>query len=133
MNFLDSNIILYGLLEEQNPLKHEVATRLLKSEGIVISTQVITKVGAVLIRKSSLSPKEIHWIMDDLFLRFPVLTVEREDILDSFSLRESYRLSYWDSLIVAVALRAGAEVLYTEDSHNGMVIRDRLTIRNSFA
>jgi predicted nucleic acid-binding protein len=132
MKFADSNIILYSLLAKQAPAKHAIAIALLKSEDIILSTQVVSEVSAVLTRKSSLSNKEIQRIAEDLYLRFPVLPIEKEDLLDAFSIRESYQFSFWDSLIVAVALRIDATVLYSEDTHDGMVVRNRLTIRNPF-
>ena len=132
MNFADSNIILYSIHAEQAPAKHAIATALLKSEDIILSTQVVGEVSSVLTRKTSLSNQEIRLIAEDLYLRFPVLAIEKEDLLDSFSIRESYQFSFWDSLIVAVALRAGAKILYSEDTHDRMIIRNRLTIRNPF-
>ena len=36
------------------------------------------------------------------------------------------------NLIVATALRANAEILYSEDMQDGLIVRDRLTIRNPF-
>jgi predicted nucleic acid-binding protein len=133
VKFVDSNVVLYSLLAEQEPAKHAIAIALLRSVDIVLSTQVVGEVSSVLTRKTSLSNEEIRSIADDLFLRYPVFNVEKEDILDALSIRESYQLSFWDSLIVAVALRVGAEILYSEDAHDGLVIRDRLTIRNPFA
>jgi predicted nucleic acid-binding protein len=43
-----------------------------------------------------------------------------------------YSLSFWDSIIVASALRSGCEVLYTEDMQDGPEIQDRLTVVNPF-
>jgi predicted nucleic acid-binding protein len=132
VNFADSNVILYSILADQAPAKHAIAIALLKSDNLILSTQVIGEVSAVLTRKTPLSNQDIRRIADDLFLRFPIFTVEKEDLLDAFSIRESYKLSFWDSLIVAVALRAGARILYSEDAHDGLVIRGQLTIRNPF-
>jgi predicted nucleic acid-binding protein len=132
VDFADSNIVLYSLLAEQSPDKHAVAVALLKSADICLSTQVIGEVSAVLTRKTALSNSDIRRIADDLFFRYPVFTIEKADMIDAFAIRESYQLSFWDSLIVAVALRAGAKILYSEDAHDGLVIRDRLTIRNPF-
>ena len=47
-------------------------------------------------------------------------------------LREAYSLSYWDSLIVASALEAGATVLYSEDMHHDLWINARLRVINPF-
>ena len=45
---------------------------------------------------------------------------------------ERYRFSWFDSLIVATALEAGCETLFTEDLQHGQVIENRLTIFNPF-
>ena len=35
-------------------------------------------------------------------------------------------------MIVAAALLAGADILYSEDMHDGLLVEDRLRIRNPF-
>jgi len=47
-------------------------------------------------------------------------------------LRARHQFSYWDSMIVASALSAGAVILYSEDMDNGMTVDGQLTIVNSF-
>ena len=43
-----------------------------------------------------------------------------------------YGFSWYDSLIVATALEAGCDTLYTEDLQHGQVIDNRLTVTNPF-
>ena len=43
-----------------------------------------------------------------------------------------YRFSVYDAMIVAAALLAGADILYSEDMHDGLLVEDRLRIRNPF-
>ena len=45
---------------------------------------------------------------------------------------ERYRLSIWDAAIVASALLAECEALYTEDMQDGQVFEGRLTVVNPF-
>ena len=45
-------------------------------------------------------------------------------------LRQNHRFSYWDSLIVASALKAQAEIIYSEDMQHGLVVDKILTIIN---
>jgi predicted nucleic acid-binding protein len=47
------------------------------------------------------------------------------------SIRNGY--SYWDSLILAVALENNCSILYTEDMQDGQMIDDKLRILNPFA
>ena len=132
MNFVDSNVILYSLLAEQEPAKHIAAIELLKSQDFIISTQVIGEVAAVLTRKTSLPNRDIRRIADDLFLRYPVMTIERNDMLEALTIRDEYLLLFWDSLIVSAALRSDSTILYSEDMPDGLLVRGRLTIRNPF-
>jgi len=71
-------------------------------------------------------------LIEELYSDFLILEILREDILTAGHLRKSYFLSYWDSLIVATALRANADILYSEDMQDGLVVRNRLIIRNPF-
>ncbi len=47
-------------------------------------------------------------------------------------LLDRYRFSYFDSLILASALTANCQILYSEDLQHGQVIDGRLTIINPF-
>ena len=42
-------------------------------------------------------------------------------------------MSVYDGLIVAAALGAGCDLLWSEDLHDGLVIEQRLRIVNPFA
>ena len=51
-------------------------------------------------------------------------------LLTASQLRQEYALSFWDSMVVACALAANAEILYTEDMQNKMIIWGKLEIKN---
>jgi predicted nucleic acid-binding protein len=48
------------------------------------------------------------------------------------ALAERYGISIYDAMIVAAALRADCDTLWSEDMHNGLVIENRLRILNPF-
>lgn len=58
------------------------------------------------------------------------LTVDTHD--RAVSICDRYQLSFYDACIVAAALIAGCELLYTEDLQHGQLI-EQLEIRNPFA
>jgi predicted nucleic acid-binding protein len=58
--FLDSNIWLYALIKSQDYRKHTIASSLVKSESISISTQVINEVCINLMRKAAFSEQQVH-------------------------------------------------------------------------
>jgi predicted nucleic acid-binding protein len=51
-------------------------------------------------------------------------------LLDASQLRQEYALSFWDSMVVACALTAEADILYSEDMQDGLIIRETLEIKN---
>jgi len=61
-----------------------------------------------------------------------VFCLNLETLVAAFDLRERYRFSWWDSLIVASALETECEQLYTEDMQHGQVIENRLHVINPF-
>jgi predicted nucleic acid-binding protein len=50
----------------------------------------------------------------------------------ALDIRERYSFSWYDSLIVAAALEANCDTLYSEDMQNSQVINGRLSIVNPF-
>jgi predicted nucleic acid-binding protein len=61
-----------------------------------------------------------------------VVEINSNILINSSHLRSQYMFSFWDSLIVASALFADANILYSEDMQNGLIILDKLQIINPF-
>lgn len=130
--FCDNNIWLYALIKSDE-IKYQIATDLIASEDdLHSSVQVANEISVNLMRKAGKDHTYIQTFLTDFMASYPVLAQEREDLLTAASLRLDYRLSYWDSLIVAAALRAGCDVLYSEDMQHHLNIRGRLLIINPF-
>ncbi len=53
-------------------------------------------------------------------------------IREAIRLARRYKLSHWDSLIVAAALLAGCEKLYSQDMQHGQVFDEQLKVINPF-
>lgn len=129
--FIDSNIWLYALTEAQDARKHAIANQLLRATGFVISTQVINEVCRNLIKKASFSNAQIRGVINAFYKRCNVTCFDQNILINAIDIRERHQISFWDSLIVASAVSADAELLYSEDMQNGLLIRD-LTIVNPF-
>ncbi len=133
LSFIDSNVWLYALIEGQDILKESRANELAQTTpNIVVSVQVINEVSANLLKKAGFTEQEIRELVDSFYQLYTVMPLTQEVLLDASSLRERYRLSYWDSLIVASARASNASIIYSEDMHNGLVIDGTLTILNPF-
>ena len=130
--FPDTNVWLYSLIKSDE-VKHQQATALLGSEfSIYSSVQVANEVSVNLIHKAGKDHAYIQTFLTDFMASYPVLAQEKEDVLMAAGLRLDYCISYWDSLIVAAALRAGCDTLYSEDMQHSLRIRGCLHIINPF-
>ena len=129
--FVDSNIFLYAI-SDLDDSKRVVASKIMIQQN-TISTQVINEVSSNLIKKLKFNNDEIHQFIESSYARYNVANIEQKTFLRACILREDYKLSYYDSLIVASAILSNCATLYSEDMQHGLSIDDKLTIVNPFA
>lgn len=129
-SFFDSNVPIYAAAGDA--IKGPRAEALLALRG-VISVQVLNEVATVVLRKLAFSFPEVLDVLDRLRAVAIVvpLTIETHEL--ALQLHARYRFAVYDCLIVAAALLADCDTLWSEDMHDGLVIDGRLTIRNPFA
>ncbi len=133
LKFLDSNIWLYALVKEQDADKHSIARELAKQSGIAVSTQIINEVCFNLYRNKIQIEPELEKLIHGFYLKHEIVTLDYHVLTKASRLRQSYKLSFWDSLIVSAALQAQALILYSEDMQHNQLIENRLTIINPFS
>ena len=56
----------------------------------------------------------------------------RSTVREAMRLSFRYAVSHWDALIVAAALQAGCDVLFSEDLQHEQVFDGRITVLNPF-
>ena len=132
--FIDTNLWVYLYADESDKEKTEKIESLVDKyfEDITMSTQVLGEFFHVLTRKGLQEKEKARLIAFDLIANFTVLEVLQSSVKKAMdiSMRDGY--SYWDSLIVAVALENNCSTLYTEDMQDGRIIEERLIIKNPF-
>jgi predicted nucleic acid-binding protein len=134
--FLDTNVFAYSF-DRNEPQKSLKASQLiylgLSTHKGCISYQVIQEFLNVALRRSvdPMTALEGERYLSTVLQ--PLLAVHSSSALFSEGLRIKARWGYawYDSLIVAAALRAQCEVLFTEDLQHGQHIGS-LEIRNPF-
>jgi predicted nucleic acid-binding protein len=129
--FIDSNIWLYAFIEDDTT-KNEMAQSLIKNTQPVISGQVINEICVNLIRQAKFPEAQISELIETFYQKYDVIELHRDLLLVASQLRQDYRFSYWDSLIVAAALVSGATTLYSEDMQHGLTVHEQLKITNPF-
>lgn len=128
--FLDTNILIYAHLKVEGDPRCPRAYRFLKtSTRFVLSTQVVAEYSARLIRQK-LPDKDIYDNVEALLAHYDVRDVSALTVRTAWGVRQRHGFSYWDSQIVASALEAGCNTLYTEDLQHGQIVEERLTLVN---
>lgn len=127
--FFASNVLLYMLSEDMEKANR---AEVLLARGGTISVQVLNELTLAGRRKFRLD-----WISIDQFLVLVRALCEirpmTEDTCDlGRKLAERYQFQVYDAMIVAAALLAGADTLYSEDMHDGLLVEGRVRIRNPF-
>ncbi len=130
--FVDSNLWLYAVIESGEAATKSATARMLVIERRIVSTQVINEVCVNLLRRAQRTEEEIRRVVQAFHAQHRVVPIIESTMLAASELREAYSLSYWDSLIVATALEAGATILYSEDMQHDLWIHTRLRIVNPF-
>jgi predicted nucleic acid-binding protein len=127
--FADTNIAIYA--EGSDVTKAQRAMAILEP-GPIISSQVVTETISTLTRKYGFTLTEAHEVALSLLDLCELVPVGADTIREAIRLAARYRLSHWDSLIVAAALLAGCETLYSEDLQHNQVFDERLRVVNPF-
>ena len=128
-SFVDSNIVLYLL--SASTAKADRAEAVLANGG-VISVQVLNEVTNVARRKLHMSWVDVDEVLGVLraVCLIEPLTVQTHEV--GRRLAERYQLSVYDAMIVATALLAGCDRLFSEDMQHGLLLDGQLRICNPF-
>lgn len=135
--FLDTNIFVCALLASE-PRKKLRAVQLLEqalaSHTGCVSYQVIQEFANVSLRKFAqcFSVHECKQFIDAAMQPLNRVASSPELFEAALNLHDETRYSFYDCLVIAAALQAGANVLYTEDLQHNQLIDGRLRIVNPF-
>ncbi len=127
--FFDTNILLYLL--SNDTAKADRAEKVV-SDGGTISIQVLNEFSSVAASKLGMSYSEIRDVLGTIrgVCSVEPMTVNTHEL--GLEIAERYGFSIYDALIVAAALLAGCDTLYSEDMQNNQLIDKKLTIKNPF-
>ena len=126
--FVDTNIWLYAFIVGQDAVKSAKAQVVINQHAndIIISTQVINEVCVNLLKKAKLPEADIKPIIESFYARYQVAELTQDVLLKASELRDKYRFSYWDSILVATALLSGASILFSEDMDTSLTVEQML-------
>ncbi len=128
-SFFDTNVLLYIASSDSAKAKRAEAVI---GRGGAISVQVLNEIANVARRKMRMSWQDTHVLLSLLRGLLTVHSVTVETHETGLALAERYNLSIYDAMILAAALDADCDTLWSEDMQHGMTIDSRLRIANPF-
>jgi len=128
-SFIDTGVLVYVV--SGDPMKAERAEKII-ADGATTSVQVLSELANMSRRKMRMNWRETHALLSKIRALLPVQPITVEIHETGLVLAERYGLSIYDAVIAASALHAECDTLWSEDIHDGMVIRDQLRIANPF-
>ena len=127
--FLDSNILVYAFTADPRA----AAAQALLERGCMISVQGLNEFANVARRKLGKSWEEIRDALAAIrTLCKNVLPINLDTHDAALDLAERHGFALFDALMIAAALEAGSDILWSEDMQHGMTIDGRLRIANPF-
>ncbi|MFP4166123.1 MAG: PIN domain-containing protein [Opitutales bacterium] len=129
--FLDSNILIYAQ-DMDAGARHDTARNLVEGcwQGDfdpTVSIQVLQECHVNFVKKGIAVAESQQRV--GRYLQWVVVENSRALLRRAFEVQLRWGFSFWDSGIVAAALRAGVDELWTEDLQDGQVI-ESLVVRN---
>jgi len=123
---VDTNILIYAI-DRDNPDKRRRAIKLLESltpSSAVMLWQVMQEFGGVASRlerqgRAARAGREMH---AELSAALPIVVPSTTVFQAAWKLGDRYRLSYYDSLLLAACVEGGVNRFFTEDLQAGQTI-----------
>lgn len=133
--FVDANVFIYSR-DPSNASKQSRAAewieRLWAERMGRTSTQALSEFYVTVTRKLPHPlPKDDAWADIDLFMAWEPQAVDTKVFARARQIEERFRISWWDSLIVAAAQLQHCTLLLTEDLQDGTVYGG-VTVRDPF-
>lgn len=133
--FFDTNLIVY-MFDKSESVKREKVKDLLNQffgkARLIISTQVVNEFLNVSLKyvENSLTEKKALDKIDFLNELFEIVSLDLGTIVVALNIKNKYKFSSWDSLIIASAIENECNLLFTEDLNHDQIINSKLLIKN---
>ena len=128
-SFFDTNVLLY--IASGDSVKADQAETAITAGG-AINVQVLDELASVARRKMRMSWTDTRMFLSMLRGLLTVHPVTIETHETGLALAQRYGLSTYDAMIVAAALHADCDTLWSEDMQHEMALDEGLRIVNPF-
>lgn len=132
--FVDTNILIYAL-DPADPRKRAVSADLLRrtisSHTLTLSPQSLNECYRVLTQRRRLMPVDEARAFVRLIAPWAIAPLDAATTERAWAVQDAAGLSWWDSLMVAAALRAECRLFVSEDMQDGAEV-EGMRIANPF-
>ena len=133
--FVDTNILVYANDGSDKPKQErckQIILEGIQNENMVLSTQVLSEFFVTVTKKIEVPlPVDIAKKEIILLKAAEIVDVDYHSIVKAIQVSVKNKLSYWDSLVIASAVKAGCREIVTEDMNHAQVI-EGVMLRNPF-
>lgn len=133
--FLDSNFLVYvrdgSAPDKQRTVSAWLGEARAAGAALVLSSQVLREYYAVVTRKARLGLPPDEARRDIALYRRWLCDSPDDHLIDAWRIEDAHRFNFYDCLILASALNAGATHVLTEDMQHDQII-DGMRIVNPF-
>jgi predicted nucleic acid-binding protein len=131
--FIDTNILIYRSFGSS--IQKQKVQQILEQHNtnIFISVQVLNEfVNASLKKKLFEKEAQLDEALKFFIAAFQFAPLAITTVIKAIEVRRKYKLSHYDSVIVATALENNCQILYSEDLQHGLLIDKKLKVINPF-
>ena len=128
--FIDTNIFIYTQRTDC-PIKRQIAEKAVNYFDCVASTQVLNEIVNVFTKEYPIPIEKVEYLRSISEIS-EIIVIDEDLIIFALNLHYSYKLSYYDCLMIAAALYSGCHYLISEDMQDGLLIDNNLKILNIF-
>jgi len=132
--FIDTNIFIYAYTkdcENKNKVSCDLLRDNVSRENIFVSVQILNEFYSIM-AKYKYSHNQIEYYLKEIIGQVNVISLDLETVENCLKIKEKYRFSWWDSLVLSSALESNCSILYSEDLQHGQTVENSLKIVNPF-
>ncbi|MCP4459656.1 MAG: PIN domain-containing protein [Cytophagales bacterium] len=134
--FIDTNIFVYSFDFSDNEKRERaraIISNSLKESTGVISNQVVQEFINVATRKfeTPLTTEDCRTYVEKIMVPLWEVSASPALIIEALEIKERWKYSFYDSMIISAAIMANCSILYSEDLHSSQQIQS-LEIVNPF-
>ncbi len=119
---LDTNVAIYAFSDNE---KKALAANRVLGRADFISVQLLNEFANATLRKQGRAWPEVRAALDRIRRAVPrIVPVDEAVHAEGLRIAERFRLSVYDSMMLAAAISGGARTFYSEDMQHGMTIYD---------